>query len=242
MRCNRWLGLLAALGVVALLVGARDRTSVTHVAPVSAETLQAGIAVSGEGKAVAQPDMASLTLGVSARGATAQEAMAAAGAAMSRVIERVKAVGIPDADMRTTDIALYPQYAERNQIIGYEARNTVQVTVRDLDKAVWVLDGAVEAGANQTYGISFGLQDPEALRLKALQDAVRAARARADVLAASLGVRIVGVRGVSDGGQPVPVPVRAGGEAAPAADLATPIERGQLTVYERVNVVFDIAQ
>lgn len=243
MRRRMTIGLLSVLGLAVLGIASMgDRAVPITAAPVSAQTLQAGVAVNGEGKAVVQPDMASVNLGVMARAATARDAMAQAGAAMNKVLERVKAVGIPDQDLQTTDISLYPHHDRDGRVTGYEARTTVHVTVRDISKAVWVLDGAVEAGANQTFGISFGLRDPEALRLKALQDAIRAARARADTIAASLGVRIVGVRSVSDGFGGVPVPVRGAPEAAPAAGAPVPVERGQLTVYERVFVVYDIAQ
>lgn len=167
-----WFGALVALALAVGLVSVAGSGSRGAATPVSAETLLAGISVSGDGKAVAQPDMASIALGVTVRAATAREAMAQAGAAMGKVIERVKSLGIPDHDLRTTEISLFPQHDRTGLVTGYQAHTTVQVTVRDLDKAVWVLDGAVEAGANQTFGISFGLQNPEALRLRALQDAI----------------------------------------------------------------------
>ena len=115
-----WMSVLAGLGMVALgLASGRGERAVTTV---SAETLSAGLAVSGDGKAVGQPDMASMNLGVSARAATAKDAMAQAGAAMAKVIEAIRAVGIPDRDLRTSDISLFPQQDRTGQVTGYEGR------------------------------------------------------------------------------------------------------------------------
>ena len=125
-----------------------------------------------------------------------------------------------------------------SQIWGYRAVSQVRVTVRDLDKAVWVIDGAVGQGANLVSGVSFGISDPTAKQNQALQKAVQAAQAKADVLAQAAGVSVTGVQSLAKGGFAGPFPISA--PAFEGRGIAVPIEPGQLTLSASVTIVFTI--
>ncbi|MCX6020393.1 MAG: SIMPL domain-containing protein [Chloroflexi bacterium] len=220
----------------------------------AAEAMSAGIAVSGDGRVTAVPDMARISVGVVTQGATAAEAMGKNGEALTKVIAKVKELGVPATDIQSTGVNLYPQYGQPSKespapppLTGYRADTSVQITVNDIGKAVWVLDGAVQAGATQANGIQFGIKNTEALRIEALKLAAQGARSRADAIASGLGLKVLGVRSASDGGSSLPMPVGRGGAAdaggAPAAPVfaPVPVEGGQLTVNERVSVIYDVA-
>jgi len=121
----------------------------------------------------------------------------------------------------------------------YRASNMLEVTVRDLDKAGRVLQAATDAGANNVWGISFELEDPQPLLAKARVEAVAHAKQNAEALAKLSGVKLGDIVSVSEGGGsqgPVPPMFRMQAEAAQGGDV--PIERGEVTVSQQVQLVY----
>jgi uncharacterized protein YggE len=112
----------------------------------------------------------------------------------------------------------------------------LEVTVRDVNVAGDVLDGVVEAGANQVYGVTFTVSDDSKWQSEARKNAVADARARAQELAGLTGVELGEVQLVSEviGGGPVPIAyaerAMGGGGIAP----------GELEMSTQVQVTFAI--
>ena len=197
-----------------------------------------GIIVTGSGQVDAPPDRAFVTAGVQTRGRTAQEAQNDNNQTMQAVITAIKAVGIPDKNIQTVGVSLYPTSDQGQVITGYNASNEVDVTVDQITLAGAVLDAAVKAGANQSAGVRFGLKDQTTARNQALAAAATDARSKATALATALGLQITGVESVSEQNVNVPTfsPPRAFAGAAVAQSV--PIEPGQLTVSAQVTIVF----
>ena len=233
------MAVIMVSGILLALEGVASNGGSSLAVAASEGSSVPSIAVAGEGRVVAPPDMASVQLGVQTEGRTALEAMTSNGVVMAKVIQAVKAVGIPDTDIQTTGISLYPRYfGDPPTVVGYQASNNISVTINDLSKAVWALDGAISAGANTTSGIQFGIKNLDSLRNQALALAAGSARAKAQVIADALGVTIRGVHRVTEGGGyggPLPMPV-----SAPAREGTVPIEPGQLTISATVSVEFTI--
>jgi len=196
------------------------------------------ITVSGTGQIQAQPDEAFVSAGVQTRAQTAQDAQTTNNRQMQAVIDAVKALGIPAKDIQTSGVSLSPVYGTNETLQGYEARNTINVTVEQINQAGQVLDTAVKAGANQTGGISFGLKNDTALRNKALAAAVADARSKADALAGAASLKISGIQAISESSVNVPIPVARAPLGAAASPQAVPVEPGQLTVTAQVTVVY----
>jgi len=203
------------------------------------------LVVTGIGTVKARANLAVLQLGVLTRGATATEAVQRNAEAMNRVIEALKAVGIKEEDMETSGFSLYPVYSDYCEpkiiaptIIGYGVSNTLTIRVTDLQKAGPAIDEAVEAGANQVYGLYFTFTDEKLAELQqqARVKAVEDARARATTIAAGLGVQIVGVAFVSEGGYYPIFPVARYGEAAFSGTPVLPSEE-QITVTVQVTFI-----
>jgi uncharacterized protein YggE len=118
----------------------------------------------------------------------------------------------------------------------------LEVTVRDLDKAGRVLQAATDAGANNVWGISFELEDPQPLLAQARIEAVAHAKENAAALAKLSGVKLGAIVSVSEGGGgqgPVPPMFRMQAEAA-GGDV--PIERGEVTVSQQVQLVYELPE
>ena len=205
------------------------------------------INVSGIGRVKTTPDVADVQLGVTVQGETAQQASDEAARLMEAVIAAVIAAGIPEADIQTTQLNLYPVYDYNDnppEIEAWEASNIVTVTVRDVDAVGDVVGAATNAGATNVQGISFRVDDPSEPEAEARSAAVADARAKAEQLAADAGVAIVGVRSITESSFNAPEPIffersMAAGEAA-FDTAAPPVRPGQTEISVTVTMQFEI--
>ena len=233
--------LLAAGGLVAYLVPVAGRVP---VAPVGAQTAPAGgppsITITAEGSASAQPDQAIISVGVQSTKPTAAEALTETSRVTEAVLAKLDSFGIPRTSIQTSGISLFPvqegpaRPGGEPAISGYRAGNQVTVMISDLGKVGQVIDGVVAAGANQVNGVRFGIRDDSALRNRAIQEAMKTARPRADAMAAGLGLKTDQVLAIREEGVFASMPA----EAALGKGGGVPIEPGQLAVNVRIQVVF----
>jgi uncharacterized protein YggE len=201
------------------------------------------ISVAGSGKVTVVPDMATIRLGVALERNTAKAARQAAAVQMTKVVDAIRALGVDEKDIATSQVSLQPVYNYPQngtpRIRGYQLSNVVTVTVRDLEKVGDVLDDGVIAGATSVDGIGFDVEDRTAAEAKAREAAVKDAKAKADVLASGVGVQITGVASMSE---TVSTPVWYGDAerlGAMAADTAaTPVMAGTTDVTIDVQVSF----
>ncbi len=150
------------------------------------------VTVTGEGTLKLPADMATIRLGVQTHGDTAEAASQENALLMEQIQKAISDKGVSDEDMTSTDFYIYEDYDYNdNKIIGYYANNTLEVKIYDLDNTGAIVDAAVQAGANRSWGISFGLADPDAhkaeLAALAADDALLQAQAYADALDMKLG-------------------------------------------------------
>ena len=203
------------------------------------------IVVSGFGEANAAPDIAFLSLGVEAEGATAAEALRKNSAQMEATLKSLRDAGVEKKDIQTSGLNVGAKYdysrdGSPPRIVGYQASNTVSVKLRNLDKAGGVIDKAVGVGANRLDSISFGFADPKPLMNSARKSAVADARERAALYADAASVKLGQVLQISDSyaPSPGPVPVMARMQAAEAS--AVPISVGESTMSASVTIIYAI--
>ena len=203
------------------------------------------LTVAGLGTAKAAPDEANFSAGVVSQGANASQALAANSRAMSAVIATLKARGVPDKNIQTSDLSLSPQYqtckpgvACPQRIVGYQVSNNVNVTV-DLGKAGAVLDALVSSGSNQIGGISFSIHDPKPLLAQARADAVKDAMDRAQLYAKAAGVNLGPILSIQEGGAAAP-PRPEYKAMMMSVDRAVPLAGGEETVTADVSITWTI--
>ena len=209
-----------------------------------------GITVSGEGKVTGKPDLALITLGVSTLRPTVAEARDAAATALTGILDSMRAQGVADDDIQTSQLNIQPEYdysGNTQRLTGFRVQNTVTVKVRDIDNTTAVVDGAITAGGDETtiQSIAFTIDNPESLRSQAREAAVADARKRAETLASASGVSIGNPVSINEsGGYSPPMPYAAGAELAAdrQAAASTPIEPGELDVIINVSVTWEIQQ
>jgi uncharacterized protein YggE len=200
--------------------------------------------VSATGEVTRVPDLAIITAGVVTRQATATAAIQAAANRMDRVLAALGRAGIESRDIQTSNISLNPEYRypenQAPQLVGYTASNQLTIRFRDIRNSGKILDALVSEGANQINGPNLTIDKPEAALDEARGRAVAIGRARAELYARSLGMRVTRVVSVSESGgyaPPPPMPVMMEARAQ-AAD--TKIVPGEQKLQVTLAMTFEL--
>ena len=234
------------------LIGALMLAGASLAAPAAAQ--QASITqtiagtrldVTATGEVTRVPDVAIITAGVVTRSSTATGAIQDAANRMQRVLAALKQAGVEERDIQTGAVNLNAEYRypdnQAPQLVGYTATNSLTIRFRDIRNSGKILDALVAQGANQINGPSLTVDKPEAALDEARTKAIAAARARADLYARALGLRVVRVVSVSEnGGYAVPPPAPPSPMFARAEAASTKIMPGEQNLQVSVAVTFEL--
>ena len=250
-RSKRTFGALASSALIALLAlslfGVAHRAGAQEGTPQAVSNQTPGtISVDGTGTVLVTPDTASITVGVSTSSTTLADAQSQATTQMTAIINELKAQGIDEKDIQTSNYSVnivqnYDNKGNPGEITGFQVSNQVTVTVRNLDKVGTILDAVVAKGANTIYGINFFVADPSQAQAQARKLAVQNAIDQAKELADAAGVKVGRILSISSGAVSSPSPVPYGmGVAADKASV--PVQAGTSAISIDVQVTFEIAQ
>jgi uncharacterized protein len=245
--------LVASLVLVAAFALGWVAIGGANLAQAQAPSPAAGVrsvTVVGEGSVSIEPDIARANIGVEVVQATVQEAVAEAREVMEAVLAALEEAGVAAEDIQTSG---YNIWAERHfgemtrsneEQVRYRVSNNVTVTIRNLEEVSAVLDAAIDAGANNVYGVSFSLDDPTTIESEAREKAVENARTKAEELAGLTGTEVGVVISISEvigqgGGY------FGGNFAASARDGlggggAGPIAPGQLRLTMQLQITYEL--
>ncbi len=252
----RRTSIVAVLAVVALAAalvlsnGVAPAQAQTSAPAPSGQALARTITVVGRGEVKVKPEVAHTTVGVEALAPTVDAAMEDAQARMDAVLAALKKLGIADKDIQTSNFSInfersqpgMPESTKTDstQPAGfYRVSNMVSITIRDLEQVGPVLDAAVKAGANNVWGITFGLDDTDALEVEAREAAVKDARARAESLAELTGVSVGDVVSVSEVIGNVSGIMYSAAEGRGGGG-GTPVEPGEVSFTTQIQIVYAI--
>jgi uncharacterized protein YggE len=147
------------------------------------------------------PDYVSVRFAVARVAAHPKEAFEAARAAAQSVRERVRALGVPESDLRASDVTLAEAFsgphAERRKV-GYEASVPFHLILRELGKLEPLLSGVVDAGADRISSVHPKTSRIREVRKEARERAVKAARTKAEELASAAGGKLGAVLHIED--------------------------------------------
>jgi len=239
--------LFATTWAMALIISAGTISHAQTTTPGTSDNRRATrITVGGDSIVQAQPDTAILTISVVTQARRAIEAQQENATKTDAVIQALKTAAGTGAEIKTSGYSVQPQRMYReNQpptITGYEARNTVTVTLNDLKKVGTVIDAASQAGSNDIAGIAFTLREDRPARDRALQQATQEAISKAEVIARALGRKVTRIVEVQEEGfirPPQPV-YQAEAFMAKRDSVATPIEVGSLDITSRVLLIAEV--
>lgn len=216
--------------------------------PALALAETAELTVQGTAVVSINPDYATLTLGYYAENKDLMAAQAETANAVDGIIAAVTALGVENQDIVTSSFSIGPIYnynADPNTITGYRVENMLTITVKDIEQVAAVMNAALVAGANQSYGIDFGsTQSGEAYR-QALKEAITVARLKAEAMAEASGLTLGSLKEVHEVQNtyyPSPMAnVRLESASADKA-LGDTIMSGALQVTAQVEMQFELGK
>ena len=201
--------------------------------------------ITATGEVTRVPDVAIITAGVVSRSATATGALQDSAKRMDRVLAALKRAGVDSRDVQTSNVSLNPEYRypenQSPQLTGYTASNQVTIKFRDIRNSGKILDALVSEGANQINGPNLTIDKPQAALDEARANAIAIGRARAELYARSLGMRVARVVAVSEsGGYAVPPPAPPMPVMAMERSADTKIEPGEQKLQVSVAITFEL--
>jgi len=247
-----------------LLVTSFGIISCFHLAPLAAaHTVNTGheattpqkrlLPVSATATMKVAPDQANIEAGVVTEGKNASETATENAAKMTAIYAALNSAGVTSTDIKTSQLSLSPRYdyesRKKPRIVGYTANNIITVKTRDLNRVSSIIDALVRSGSNNIRNVQFSLNDPEAAKAKVLEDAIKKARAKAQLIARSAGVTLGPLQDirVNDSYSPygrshdeIIVTASRKGGGGGGGRVSTPVSQGDLTVSASVNLTYEM--
>src|SRR3989344_2274107 len=208
------------------------------------------ITVTGQAEVDTLPQIAYFSATGSEFNADKDTAVNQVNSAMDTLITAVKTFGIDDSDIKTQQASVYEVDEGGPEIMifppqprqqGWQASNSIEITLRDIEKASALTDLLNGSGATSVSGPSFTMDDTADLEIQLLTEAIADAKEKAQTTAQAAGRRLGKVITVSESGNVMPLYYR-GMEAVGSADVGVPapIEPGTQTTSKTVTVVFEL--
>jgi uncharacterized protein YggE len=201
MEIRRFASNVLIVAAAGLLLWQGTPTRPATVAAPPAEPVTTGsISVSGSSAIRVQPDRVVVLFGVETFATTPSVSHAQNARRSRAVIDAVRDLDIAERHIATANFTIRPRYDDydRNIISGYGSRNTIAVTLRDVQKLEPVLITALEAGATTVDGIDFSITTLRALRDKARTQAIQAALEKAEAMAQAASMTLGNVTNVHE--------------------------------------------
>lgn len=216
---------------------------------VEAEGERDSLTVIGYGQTDGPPDLAYVQLGVAVTDSVVTMAVEESNRRTEAVRQASLAMGIAESDIQTATFNIWAEdrYLPFEPAVGaveppretvYRVENAMRLVVRDVDRVGEVIQAALDAGANQVRGVSYGIDDSTALQQEARSLAIKDAQARAEELAAELGLTLGSPIEVIEGSfGPSPIAIfEMGGGGGP------PLIGGKIPVSVQVNITYELVR
>ncbi len=253
-KVGKWVGVLLVIFLAVLSI--KQLKSIGYVG--NEDPMIASISVSGKGEAISIPDIATFSFTVTENAKTVEEAQAKATEKINKALKAVKDAGVAERDLKTLSYTINPRY-EYNQVYcitypcpsgksvltGYDVSQTTQVKVRDLSKAGVLFDIIGSAGVSNVDSLMFSIDDLESIKAKARVDAINDAKAKAEILAKQLGVKLVRITSYYDSNPELPY-MYGRGEMMSSdvvslkAAVAPEIPKGEQKITANVTISYEI--
>ncbi len=212
------------------------------------------ISISAEGETFAIADIATFTFAVNEEGATSDEAQKKATEKINKAVEYLKNNGIEEKDIKTENYSIYPKYDSPYEcymdncapttprIVGYTVYQNNKVKVRNTENVGKILSELTKFQINDISGITFTIDDTDALYDLARKDAVEKAEKKAESLAKELGVKLGDVVSFGEDTYTPEMDTygMGGGEMGRSMKVAPNLSKGENRYTTRVYVTYEL--
>jgi len=146
--------------------------------------------VGADGKFEANPDTALRQFNISTQEATSREAYDHASRSTEQVRQILRSNGIEPKSAEIGYFSLQPVYdykTAKRKLVGYSVNANVSLKLKDFSKVAPIVQQLADADVSETQSLNYTLEDMDAAKAKAIEDAYRRARESAAALARSSG-------------------------------------------------------
>ena len=240
-----FVGSAFLLGIVILVITYFFPLKNMHWGKIEYLPAQA-VTVTGEAKTQQKNQVARFTAGVNITNSNKDQAVSEANKRVQEIIDSLKTFGIPQDDIKTQNLSIYQSEENYYDVDGsrktrpgeWRVSNSLELTLKDIDRSSELSDLLTKSGANQVYGPSFSLDDTGDTERALLEEAIKDAKGKAEIIAKSSNKTLGQVLTINEGlssGLQTPMYSREMGGGGGA-----PIETGTGTVYKSVTVTFEL--
>jgi uncharacterized protein YggE len=204
------------------------------------------VTVSGEAKSQQKNQIATFTAGVDAVNDSKDNAVKDVNTKMEALIKAAKDFGINQNDIKTQSLSFYQNEetyydngVQKSRKGQWRVSNSIEITLREIDKASAMADMLASSGANNVYGPNFQFDDTSEFENSLFDQAIKNAQKKAETIATASGRKlgkVISVNEGSGGANIYPVYAMKGAEGGGGA----PVEPGSGTVSKSVTVVFEL--
>ena len=198
----------------------------------------------------AKSDLVTISIGVETTNKTAVDAVAANSFKMNNIVSALRDNGVSEDEISTSQYSINPNYnySQSGNILetmGFTVTNTLKIQSMNLSNISSWIDSAVNAGANTISNIDFQVSEKrlDNLRNMLIEDAISAARQKANIASSAVGLNIIGIKSMmidTDGFNPPPQPFSNEfvQRSALSDTLTTPIIPGEQEISVSAHVVY----
>ncbi len=205
------------------------------------------LSVSASGEVFKSPDIAKIILSSVKDEKTAISAQTKVAKVMNAAIDFLKTSGLAEKDIKTTSYNIRPRYdyiKDQGRVFkGYEAKQTLEVKIRDLGSVGKILTGLAKRGVNTIGSVSYAIENEDTAKNEARSKAIAKAKKKAKNLAEDLGVDLVRLTSFSESWQGLPrfrginfASSSGGSEMLPSPE----VPMGENKVSVTVNLTYEI--
>lgn len=199
------------------------------------------LSTSGTGSVSAIPDQMSLTFWIEERGNKLSSQKTLVDETTNRLIDDLNRKGVADKDIRSYQLQIYPRYEQnddgKTEQNGFVVQREVQVTLLEPENYDSIIDLALARGVTRVGQVKFEISDQQGLYEQALVNAYKQARAKAQRLATSAGVKLSDTLSITEQSMSRPVIMQMAEVSARSDKVSLP---GQQTIEARIEVTFSI--
>lgn len=203
------------------------------------------ITVTGEAKSQEKNQIASYTAGVEAVNDNKEAAVLDVNTKIEALIKALKEFGIRDADIKTQNMSIYQDEqsyydkgVQKSRKGQWRVNNSVEIVLREIEKANALTDLVTKSGANNVWGPNFSIDDTNVIEKGLYDMAIKDAKEKAESIAKASGRTLGKIISVNDGATNNIYPMYATDDSAGGGGAVT--EPGSTTVYKNLVVIFEL--
>ncbi len=238
------LGVLVSFGALQLYNPSKNDKPLPVRPELSSSTALRTLSASGESFVMAKPDVATIRLAVENRGPKLDALTIEINQKSALILQRLRDSGILEKDVQSY-LEVNPQYTNGGRgvpprINGYEARNQMNVKIRNVGKVGDTLDAVIAAGANSVESLEWGIEDDEKYKSQARAIAVKLALSKIKSMADAANVDVGNIMSLNEDYSSQQENFELKARVSEVQTQSAPVEAGMIKISSRVSVVAEI--